>query len=104
MLKKLTLIFITTFIIIFSISVIYNVENKICTKEDAIKIAQEYVTTNNKETFVNTITNFECPEIEIIDKKYYKVTFNYPLEIFTSPYDVYVDCRTGKCYGTTLKY
>lgn len=121
MIKKLTLIFIAIFIIIFLLFTTYNIETKNCTKEEALNIAQTYVKANNKETFVNTITNFEVPTIEVVyidklvthnagrenvirNKECYKVTFNYPLDIFTSPYDVYVNCSDGKCYGSTLKY
>ena len=104
MIKKLTLIFVAIFLFLFLLSITYNVEFENCTIEEAIKIAQEYVKINNKDTFVNTITNFEVPTVEIINEKYYKVTFNYPLERFTSPYDVYINCKTGKCYGRKLKY
>ena len=101
MVKKIILIFAITFIFIF---LLLDIETENCTTEEAIKIAQEYVKINNKDAFVNTITNFEVPTVELIDEKYYKVTFNYPLERFTSPYDVYINCRTGKCYGRKLKY
>jgi len=119
MIKKFTLIFIVIFIV--SILIIYNVETKNCTEQDVIKIAQEYIKNNNKEAFVSTITNFESPKVELLyidrlviynsgkknvikNKECYKVTFNYPLEMFTSPYDVYINSKNGKCYGSTLKY
>ena len=121
MVKKLILIFITIFLFILLIFIICNVETRNCTKEEAIRIAQQYVKDHNKEAFVNTITNFDVPTVELIyidklvthnagkekiikNKECYKVTFNYPLDLFVGPYDVYVDCSNGKCYGTTLKY
>ena len=121
MVKKLIFAFITIFFIMFLIPGFYNAENKVCTEKEAIKIAQEYVKSNNKEAFVNTITNFDSPtaEVEYIErlvthnegienvirnKECYKVTFNYPLEKFTGPYEVYINYNNGKCYGATIKY
>ena len=121
MVKKIVFAFAIIFLIIFSISSFFNVKNNTCTTEEAIKIAQEYVKSNNKDTFVNTITNFDVPKVELLhidklvtynagkentikNKECYKVTFNYPLDLFVGPYDVYIEYNNGKCYGATLKY
>ena len=120
MVKKLLLISVISFLLIFSIFAINNREIKICTKEEAVNIAQTYIKANNKEKFVNTITNFNSPIVEVLyidklvtnnagkeniirNKECYKVTFNYPLDIFTGPYEVYINCNNGKCYGSTIK-
>lgn len=116
MAKKLILIIVFLFVIF----VICNVETEICTKEEAISIAQVYVKANNKEKFVNTITNFDSPKVEVVyidrlvthnegkenvirDKECYKVIFAYPLDLFAGPYDVYINYSTGKCYGSPSK-